>query len=55
MLYPPIVPYVLKLWQLVVRCLSFVKEKAQELFDFFMNKLVTWLCRYYLRDAHGYY
>jgi hypothetical protein len=54
MLYPPIVPYVLKLWQLIVRCLSFVKDKTQEIFDWIMDKFVTWLCRYYMRGGYGY-
>lgn len=52
MFYPPVLPYLLKVWQLMLSAMRFANSKLQEVFDWFMNKLVVWLCRYYM--GHGY-
>ena len=36
-----------KLWQLIMRLWHFIKSRTQLMFDFFMDQIVTWMCRYY--------
>jgi hypothetical protein len=47
MLYPPLALPLKKLWQLIAGLWSFLKTKTQAVFDFFMDRLLTYLCRYY--------
>jgi hypothetical protein len=54
MLRFPVVPYVAKLWQLVLFGMRLVRDKAQAIFDWVMNKLVVWLCRYYMGGRYDY-
>jgi len=44
-----VIPFV-KLWEIMLGFLTFLKARTQILFDFVMDRLVTWLCRYYQRD-----
>ena len=44
-----VIPF-FKLWEVLITALQFMKGRAQILFDFVMDRLVTWLCRYYQRD-----
>jgi hypothetical protein len=36
-----------KLWQLLLRLWHFLKGRTQMIFDFIMDRIVVWLCRYY--------
>jgi hypothetical protein len=47
MLYPPVAIPLQKLWQLIVGLWDFLKGKTQVVFDFVMDRIVVWLCRYY--------
>jgi hypothetical protein len=49
----PVVLGVLKVWRFVTYFLQYVRQKSQELFDWFMNKLTVFLCKYYIRDYMG--
>ncbi len=36
-----------KLWQLILQLWQFIRSRGQLVFDFLMDRIVTWLCRYY--------